>query len=524
MTFPRKIALLLLIIVALAAFGHYQGLALPSLRWFFSFEMTEGWAEKLPLLKNVYTDIIGWILLSILLVAAFLLWIAGHNFEWNPMTLRRLKRFRSLSRGYRSFLLLVALILITLPDQALVGRKALVVKYDGQWFFPAFIAKNYNADVFGGEANQSSDYRELKKSFSLKNDGNFVVMPLIPWDTTFDTDELQKVSLVNREGVYYETDSQVPYQGLATSYYPAEEKLKQREATFRKGKLQGRTTLFNRKGDPVGVEQWLDGKKTSEKFSEGSDATTATPGSDDYFALKYPPTAPSWSQRHILGTDSRGWDLFAQLYGGLQVVSKASFLYVILTFAIGISMGLISGYFGGLFDLILQRLIEILSNIPFLFVVMIIASRLGRDSVSIMSIILVMGIFSWIGVSIYKRTAALKERERDYVAAARVLGAGTPRIIFRHILPNVLSTTITLIPFSVTAVATSLTALDFIGFGLPDRYPSWGTLLADGLANLEAPWIVSSVFVVLVTLLLLITFVGEAIREAFDPKKFTTYH
>ena len=110
------------------------------------------------------------------------------------------------------------------------------------------------------------------------------------------------------------------------------------------------------------------------------------------------------------------------------------------------------------------------------------------------------------------------------VAAARVLGASTPRIIFRHILPNVLSTTITLIPFYITGVATSLTALDFIGFGLPDRYPSWGTLLADGLANLEAPWIVGSVFVVLVVLLLLITFIGEAIREAFDPKKFTTYH
>ena len=134
-----------------------------------------------------------------------------------------------------------------------------------------------------------------------------------------------------------------------------------------------------------------------------------------------------------------------------------------------------------------------------------------------------MCLFSWIGISTYKRTAALKERERDYVASARVLGASTPRIIFRHILPNVLSTTITLIPFSVTGVATSLTALDFIGFGLPDRYPSWGTLLSDGLSNPEAPWIVASVFVVLVTLLLLITFVGEAIREAFDPKKFTTY-
>ena len=522
MTFPRKIALLLLIIVLLAAVGHLYGLALPSLRWFFTFELSS--EENLAGLAHFKNHIIGWSMLSALTVAAVLLWLGGAKFEWNPMTLRRFKRFRSLKRGYRSFLLLMALILITVPDQALVGRKALIVKYEGQWFFPAFVAKTYNSDNFGGEKNTTTDYRELKKSYSLENDGNFVLMPLIPWDTTFDTDELQKISLVNREGIYYEDGSQKPYQGLATSYYPDQPELTQREATFRKGKLQGRTTVYNRTGDPIGMEQWIDGKLASEKFSAGSDATTATPASDDYFALKYPPTAPAWSQRHVLGTDSRGWDLFAQLYGGLQVVCKASFLYVILTFAIGISMGLISGYFGGLFDLILQRLIEILSNIPFLFVVMIIASRIGRESVSILTIIAVMCLFSWIGVSIYKRTAALKERERDYVAAARVLGASTPRIIFRHILPNVLSTTITLIPFSVTAVATSLTALDFIGFGLPDRYPSWGTLLADGLANLEAPWIVSSVSVVLVTILLLITFVGEAIREAFDPKKFTTYH
>lgn len=522
MTFPRKISLLLFTIVLLAALGHWNGLALPSLRWFFTFELSA--AENLTGWANFFNHIIGWSLLSVLIVSAVLLWLGGAKFEWNPMTLRRLKRFRSLKRGYRSFLLVMALLLITVPDQALVGRKALAVKYEGQWFFPAFVTKNYSADLFGGDQSTTANYRELKKSFSLETDGNFVIMPLIPWDTTFDTDELQKISLVNREGIYYEDGSQKPYQGLATAYYPNNPELQQREATFRKGKLQGRTTLYNSSGDPIGTEQWTDGKKESEIFSEGSDATTATPVSDDYFALKYPPTAPSWSQRHILGTDSRGWDLFAQLYGGLQVVCKASFLYVLLTFAIGISMGLISGYFGGLFDLILQRLIEIINNIPFLFVVMIIASRIGRESVSILTIIAVMCLFSWIGVSIYKRTAALKERERDYVAAARVLGADTPRIIFRHILPNVLATTITLIPFSVTAVATSLTALDFIGFGLPDRYPSWGTLLADGLANLEAPWIVSSVFVVLVTLLLLITFVGEAIREAFDPKKFTTYH
>jgi microcin C transport system permease protein len=523
MTFPRKIALVMFFTAVLAALGHWYALELPTLRWFFSFELTEGMKSAFPGFADHFSDVIGCLWLALLMISAITLWFLGTNFEWNPMTLRRMNRFRSLTRGHRSFLLLTGLVFLTLPDHAMVGKKALIVKYEGSWFFPAFVRKNFTADHFGGAAEQAVNYRELKKSFSRENDGNFVIMPLIPWDTTFDTDELQKIELVRREGVYYEPGSTKPYQGLATSYDPMSPDAKQREATFRSGKLQGLATLYNRNGDPIGKEQWNAGTRASQEVSGGAEADVEKMKSDDYYALKYPPCAPSWKRRHLLGTDSRGWDLFAQIYGGLQVVCKASILYVLLTFTIGIGVGLISGYFGGWFDLVTQRVIEIMSNIPFLFIVMIIASRIGRDHVSIVAIVAVMSFFSWIGVSIYKRTAALKERQRDYVAAARVLGAGMPRIIFRHILPNVLSTTITLVPFYVTGVATSLTALDFIGFGLPDRYPSWGTLLADGLANLEAPWIVGSVFVILVTLLLLITFVGEAIREAFDPKKFTTY-
>ncbi len=523
MTFPRKIALLLTLTAIAAVVGRYYALELPTLRWFFSFEMPASWKQEFPGVAMIFTDLIGWTLVGFMLLTALLLWLSGGSFEWNPMTLRRIKRFRSSSRGYRAFLLLTCLVVLTLPDHALVGRKALIVKYDGKWYLPLFVKKNYTADEFGGIAGQSTNYRELKKSFALENDGNFVIMPLIPWDTTFDTDELQKIALVQREGVYYEANSQTPYQGLATSYDPDQAELKQREASFRDGRLQGLATLYNRKGDPIGKEQWVAGSRNSQEMTQDAEADVARLTSNDYYALMYPPSAPSWKRGHLLGTDSRGWDLFAQIYGGLQVVCKASVIYVLLTFSIGISMGLISGYFGGWFDLLMQRVIEVMSNIPFLFIVMIIASRIGRDNVSIVAIVAVMSFFSWIGVSIYKRTAALKERERDYVAAARVLGAGTFRIVFCHILPNVLSTTVTLVPFYITGVATSLTALDFIGFGLPDRYPSWGTLLADGLANLEAPWIVGSVFVVLVTLLLLITFVGEAIREAFDPKKFTTY-
>lgn len=522
MTFPRKISLALLAIIALAIVGRIWGLELPSVRWFFSFELTETMSAALPNLAKIYRDFFGAVLLGLLLVIAILLWIAGKDFEWNPMTLRRIKRFRSLKRGYRSFLLLMGLIVLTLPDQCIVGRKALVVKYEDQWFFPAFVTQNYHDGIFGGDPDLGANYRSIRDRFRLENEGNFVIMPPVPWDMTFDTDELEKAELEKRDGVFYELGKKKPYEGLATAYDPTAPEKKVREVTLREGKFQGLTTIYNAQGDPIAKETWKAGSLVEQEAETPIDSVIEVKGLI-FFALKYPPTAPSWKRHHLLGTDSRGWDLFAQLYGGLQVVCKASFLYVILTFFIGIVVGLTSGYFGGLFDLLAQRIIEILSNMPFLFIVMIIASRIGRENVSILTIIAVLCIFSWIGISTYKRTAAFKEKARDYVAAARVLGAGTPRILFRHILPNVLSTSITLVPFSVTAVATSLTALDFLGFGLPDRYPSWGTLLADGLANLESPWIVTSVFAILVLLLLLITFVGEAIREAFDPKKFTTY-
>jgi microcin C transport system permease protein len=129
-----------------------------------------------------------------------------------------------------------------------------------------------------------------------------------------------------------------------------------------------------------------------------------------------------------------------------------------------------------------------------------------------------------MGITSLMRTAAYREKERDYIAAARVLGAGTPRIIFRHLLPNTVAILVTLVPFTMSGLIFSLTALDYLGFGLPAKYATWGRLLNDGLSNLSAaPWLVSSTFFILVFLLVLITFIGEAVREAFDPKKHSYY-
>jgi microcin C transport system permease protein len=138
-------------------------------------------------------------------------------------------------------------------------------------------------------------------------------------------------------------------------------------------------------------------------------------------------------------------------------------------------------------------------------------------------ILTILIAFGWMGMTFLMRTAAYRDRERDYIAAARVLGAGTPRILFLHLLPNTVAILVTLVPFTMSGLIFSLTSLDYLGFGLPPQYATWGRLLQDGLSNLSAPWLVTATFVALVGTLVLITFVGEAVREAIDPKKFTYY-
>jgi microcin C transport system permease protein len=255
-------------------------------------------------------------------------------------------------------------------------------------------------------------------------------------------------------------------------------------------------------------------------FTEGKAAVLESQASETMLTVVYPPSPPSWAHRHFLGTTSMGGDVLAILYGGWQQAIIASILFVIFVFVVGIAAGGLLGYFGGLLDLVGMRLIEIWSVLPFLFIVMIVSSIISPN---LFLLVVIISLFSWMGTTIYIRTAAMKEKARDYVASARLLGASTGRIIFKHILPNSIAILVTLAPFEVSAIITSLAALDYLGFGLPPEEPSWGRLLHEGTEDFNYPWIVSSAFVAMTTVLVLVTFVGEAIREAFDPKKFTTY-
>jgi microcin C transport system permease protein len=232
----------------------------------------------------------------------------------------------------------------------------------------------------------------------------------------------------------------------------------------------------------------------------------------------FPPYQPDAT--HWLGTDTTGRDVLARLVYGFRVAMVFSLILLVSTYGIGIAIGCLMGFWGGKFDLVFQRIIEIWSNIPFLYVIMIVASIIPPGFWTLLSIMI---FFGWTGMTWYMRTATYKENARDYVLAARAMGASDARIIFRHILPNTLSTIITFIPFSVAGGITALTALDYLGFGLPPPTPSWGELLKQGTDNLESPWIVTSVVIAMSGILMLVTWIGEAVREAFDPRKFAYY-
>ncbi len=241
----------------------------------------------------------------------------------------------------------------------------------------------------------------------------------------------------------------------------------------------------------------------------------------------FKPAAPSINDRHFLGTDTTSRDILARLFYGTRIALYFSLAFMICVYLIGITIGCAMGFFSGMFDLIFQRLIEIWSNIPFLYMVIIVFSVIPATysiSARIGILLTVMVLFSWTSMTYFMRTETYKEKTRDYTAAARIIGASNSRIIFKHILPNVLSTLITFVPFTIVSAITAITALDFLGFGLPPPTPSLGELLKQGTANLRtAPWIVTAAFGTLVVLLTLVTFIGEAVRESLDPKKFTVY-
>jgi microcin C transport system permease protein len=349
--------------------------------------------------------------------------------QLSPQGRQQLKRFRSIRRGYSSFLGLVLLSAVALLAELLASNRAVLVRYQGHLYLPTYGAIHPGRD-FGLQYAYETDYRVLRDRSAAEHKGDWVVMPPVPWG----------------------------------------------------------------------------------------------PNDDCYAGQPFTPRAPDMALRHFLGTDQLNRDILARLLYGLRNSLIFSVGFVVLVYLIGVVIGCAMGYLGGWFDLGMQRFIEIWSLLPFLLVVIIVRAALPTGTSFGLGLLLgVVVLFAWTGMTYYMRSATYREKSRDYVAAAQVLGAGPVRVLFHHIMPNVLSILVTFLPFTCAAAIASLTALDYLGFGLPPPMPSWGELLRQGTANLDAPWIVASSFTALSVVLILITFVGEAIREAFDPKKFTLY-
>ena len=216
-----------------------------------------------------------------------------------------------------------------------------------------------------------------------------------------------------------------------------------------------------------------------------------------------------------MGIDNAGRDVFARVLYALRISLNFGFILVAVTFTIGIIIGAIQGYFGGLFDISTQRLIEIWSALPFLYVIILMGSVFGR---SFTLLLFIYAIFNWISISYYIRAEFLKLRQTAFVEAAKCLGIPTFKIIFRHILPNSMVPIITFFPFSLVGAIGALSALDYLGFGLPPPTPSWGELLSQAQVHTEAWYLILYPFVALFSVILLGVFIGEGVRSAFDPR------
>ena len=234
----------------------------------------------------------------------------------------------------------------------------------------------------------------------------------------------------------------------------------------------------------------------------------------DYFDPALSPAPPS--SRNFLGTDSKARDLLARLIYGFRVSVWFALALTLVGTAMGILAGALQGYFGGKVDLLLQRGIEIWGALPELYLLIIFASIFEP---SLLLLLVLLSLFGWIGLSDYVRAEFLRNRGLEYVKAARALGLSNGQIIWRHVLPNSLTPVITFLPFRMGTAILALTSLDFLGLGVPASVPSLGELLKLGKENLDAWWIIVSAFVLLVVTMMLLTFIGDALRDAFDTRK-----
>jgi len=401
---------------------------------------------------------------------------------------KRIRQFKSIKRAYYSLILITLAYLFSLCAPIFVNSTALFVKYSNslydvgeeyvdlnnnkvwdenenfkdkpQYYFPLFkeVFKNseYEAKFFGQDYVKGRKrfgrphYRLLKKQFEKEKTGNFVIMPLYP-------------------------------------YNPYEEVLSELDEDFT---------------DTNGNGIWDKGEPLVDDNNNGL--------RDEY----RPTTLPD--KFHIMGTYNQGRDVLSRIIYGFKISITFSIIVVLLSYVIGIIIGASFGYFGGKLDLYGLRFLEIYSSMPFLFMVMMIASFI-RPSIFILASLMIL-LSGWVSICLYIRGEFYKEKSKDYVSAAIAMGQTHWNVMFKHILPNALTPIVTNAPFAILGYIAYLVSLDYLGFGLQPPTPSWGELINQAAGNLLDWHLVVFPLIIMATTLFIITLIGEGIRAAFDPK------
>jgi len=359
----------------------------------------------------------------------------------SPLQRRRWEVFRLNVRGYWSLWIFLVLFGITLCSEFIANDKPILIKYEGQFYWPIFSA--YPETEFGGVFETEANYRDAAVKEMIEQKNGWILWPPIRF--SYDTPNKNPPMAFPVKPTWMLTDEDCKL-AIERGFHPCDASL-----------------------------EW------------------------------------NW-----LGTDDQGRDLIARILYGFRLSVLFGLILTLLASVIGIAAGAVQGFFGGWTDLLFQRFIEVWTSVPTLYFLIIVAAVIEPNFWILLGILLA---FSWVALVGVVRAEFLRARNFEYVTAARALGLGNMRIIFRHLLPNAMVATLTFVPFILNGSITTLTSLDFLGFGLPPGSPSLGEMLQQGKDNLQAPWLALTAFFVIAIMLSLLIFIGEAVRDALDPRK-----
>lgn len=423
----------------------------------------------------------------------------------NPLTQRRMARFRKIRRGYGAFVVIVTAFVASLFLELYVNDKPLYIRYGDTFRFPAV------ASWIGFVLPWTAPKTDLMAAdFGLSTGGELEPRKYAEWvrdpaRITAEVAEIEKGIAEDEARFRNLMREQARTKGLVYDPHQPLPEAKREDYAERRSRAKALLALQkDLQAGKAAIVMPLWPYSPQEQLLN-------LPGT--------PPHKPFQPGIPLLGTDSAGHDVVAQLLYGFRVGMGFALVVTLAGYLIGVVVGALMGFYGGWIDIILQRVIEVWSSLPFFFIVMILASIL-QPNFAILTLLLIL-LNAWVGITYTMRGEFYRERARDYVQAGRALGVRDWKLMLRHILPNALVPIVTLAPFSIVGNMSTLVALDYLHFGLPPNTPSWGALLDQGANNIvNHPQLVYIPTLAFAGTLLAVVLVGEAVREAFDPKRY----